>query len=152
MPYPINIAGAEDSPFITSTGEEFYFFFTPDPSVPAELQIVDGVTGIWYSKKTGGEWGEVKSVVLIEEGLSLYGGQWVGDGEIWFCSVRVGNLREVDLWMADIQDGEASNIRHGGERLNVEVGIGKFHVTANGREIYFHCARACRRILLRICL
>lgn len=120
--------------------------------MPAELQIVDGVTGIWYSKKTGGEWGEAKRVVLIEEGVSLDGCQWVEDGEIWFCSVRVGNLREFDLCMADIQDGKASNIRHGGERLNVDVGVGEFHITANGREIYFHCARAYRRILLRICL
>jgi hypothetical protein len=103
--------------------------------VPAELQIVDGVTGIWYSKKTCGEWGEAKRVVLIEEGISLDGCQWVGDGEIWFCSVRMGNLREIDLWMADIQDGEVSYIRHGGERLNVEVGIGEFHVTANGRDL-----------------
>ena len=64
-----------------------------------------------------------------------------GNGEIWFCSVRVCNLREIDLWMADIQDGKASNISHGGERLNVDVGIGEFNVTANSREIHFHCAR-----------
>ena len=138
MPYPINTAGAEDSPFITPSGEEFYFFFTPDPSVPAELQIVDGVTGIWYSKRADDGWEEAERVVLIEEGISLDGCQWVGDGEIWFCSVREGNLREIDLWIADIQDGVASDIRHGGERLNVEVGIGEFHVAAGGDEIYFH--------------
>lgn len=138
MPYPINTNGAEDSPFITPSGDEFYFFFTPDPSLPAEQQIFDGVTGIWYSKKAEGVWGEAKKIVLIEEGVSLDGCQWVGDGEIWFCSVRLDNMREIDLWMADVQDGDASNIRHGGERLNVEVGVGEFHVTADGSEIYFH--------------
>ncbi len=42
----INTAGAEDSPFILPDGNTLYFFFTPDVSVPAEKQVLDGVTGI----------------------------------------------------------------------------------------------------------
>lgn len=40
--------------------------------------------------------------------------------------------------MADISDGNVTNIRHGGERLNSEIGVGELHVTADGNEIYFH--------------
>ena len=50
---PIDTAGGEDSPFITPDGNDFYFFFTPDVSVPAEKQLLDGVTGLWWSKKVG---------------------------------------------------------------------------------------------------
>ncbi len=32
----INTAGAEDSPFVSPDGKSFYFFFTPDVTVPAE--------------------------------------------------------------------------------------------------------------------
>src|SRR4030042_6192541 len=49
LPGPVNTAGAEDSPFITNDGSELYFFFTPDVSVPAERQVLDGVTGIYVS-------------------------------------------------------------------------------------------------------
>ena len=52
MTGPINTAGAEDSPFITPDGNRF-FFFTPDVRVPAEKQLLDKVTGIWWSRKVG---------------------------------------------------------------------------------------------------
>ena len=52
MPYPINTAGAEDSPFITPCGCTFYFWYTPIACSSLEGQINDGVTGIWYSTKT----------------------------------------------------------------------------------------------------
>jgi len=50
QPVPIpgapTTAGAEDSPFITPEGDTLYYFFTPDATIPAERQIVDGATGI----------------------------------------------------------------------------------------------------------
>ena len=52
LPAPVNTAGAEDSPFITPDGKTLYIFFTPDPGIPAEKQLFDGVTGIWRSQKT----------------------------------------------------------------------------------------------------
>ncbi|MBU1878280.1 MAG: hypothetical protein KJ734_04960, partial [Chloroflexi bacterium] len=53
---PVNTAGAEDSPFITSDGQTLYFFFTPDVQVPAEKQLFDGVTGIWIAQRAGESW------------------------------------------------------------------------------------------------
>jgi hypothetical protein len=58
---PIDTAGGEDSPFITPDGNNFYFFFTPDVSVPAEKQLLDG------SLASGGRRNSV------ETGLSLNG-------------------------------------------------------------------------------
>ena len=51
MEAPITTAGAEDSPFITPDGNSFYFFFSPDMSVPANEQLYDRVTGIYWSQK-----------------------------------------------------------------------------------------------------
>jgi len=48
----VNTAGAEDSAFILP-GHGIYFFFTPSSSVPAEKQLTDGATGIYYSEKQG---------------------------------------------------------------------------------------------------
>jgi len=55
VPGGVNTAGAEDSPFVSPDDHKFYFFFTPDVSVPAEKQLLDGVTSIWVSEKVGGE-------------------------------------------------------------------------------------------------
>ena len=52
----INTAGAEDSPFVMPDGNTLYLFFTPDVRVPAEKQVIDGVTGIYVSKKVNGQW------------------------------------------------------------------------------------------------
>ena len=75
--------------------------------------------------KTEEGWGEAERLDLIEEGLSLDGCPYVSEEEIWFCSVRKENHREIDLWIANISDGVVSNIRNAGERLNLEVGLGE---------------------------
>jgi hypothetical protein len=137
----INSAGAEDSPFISPDGESFYFFFTPDVRVPVEKQLIDGVTGIWVSRKAAGEWAEAERLWLIEGGLSLDGCEYVSDDEIWFMSVRLGNMREIDLYIADLTEDGATNVRSGGEELNLEVGLGEFHVSPDGQQIYFHSMR-----------
>ncbi len=138
VPYPISTAGAEDSPFITPDGGTLFFFFTPDPSVPAEEQLFDGVTGIYYSRRTMDGWGEVRRLQLSEGGLALDGCPFVADDEIWFCSAREGNIRPIDFWIAELSDGDATDIRNAGERLNAEVGVGELHITSDGEEIYFH--------------
>ncbi|MFQ5380903.1 MAG: hypothetical protein ACE5EF_04675 [Dehalococcoidia bacterium] len=92
LPYPVNSAGAEDSPFVTPDGGELYFFFTPDPSVPAERQVIDGVTGIYHSVLEDGTWSEPERVWLVDEGdLSLDGCEFVQGDVMWFCSVRAGS-------------------------------------------------------------
>jgi hypothetical protein len=138
MPFPVNTAGAEDSPFVTPSASDFYWFFTPDPLVPAEEQLFDGVTGIYHSTKIDEGWSEPRRLDLSEGELSLDGCVYVRDDEIWFASARVGNYREIDVWIAEMTNGEVMSVRSAGERLNVEVGLGEFHVTEDGSEIYFH--------------
>ena len=140
MPYPINTAGAEDSPFITPDGNNFYFFFTPDTSIPAEKQLIDGVTGIYWSKKVNGQWSTPERVVLNND-LSLDGCEFVQGNTMWFCSVRAGNLKEIDLYTAELVNGKWTNWKDAGEKINLEYKVGEMHITSDGNELYFHADR-----------
>lgn len=64
LPRTINTAGAEDSAFILPDKKTLYFFFTPDPNIPAEKQLRDGVTGIHVARKKGTAWSEPERVML----------------------------------------------------------------------------------------
>ena len=142
LPAPVNTAGGEDSPFITPDGQALYFFFTPDVRVPAERQLVDGVTGLYVAHLQDGVWGEPQRILLQDpDELSLDGCEFVSGDVMWFCSVRNGNLREIDIWKAYFRDGKWADWENAGERLNLEVGIGELHITADGREMYFHAEK-----------
>ncbi|MCW4050839.1 MAG: hypothetical protein NWE89_13995 [Candidatus Bathyarchaeota archaeon] len=141
MPGGINTAGAEDSPFMSPDGESFFFFFTPDVRKPAEMQVLDGYTGIWVSRKVDGVWGEAERLWLIEDGLSLDGCPYVDPEEIWFCSVRNGNLKEIDFWIASLGEDGVYNIRNAGEELNIEIQVGELHITSDYNTIYYHSMR-----------
>jgi hypothetical protein len=139
----INTAGGEDSPFVTDDGGALYFFFTPDVNIPAEKQLLDGVTGIWVSYKKDNQWGPAQRVVLEDENeLALDGAEYVRGDEIWFASARQGGYRTIDIWIADFRDGGWTNWRDAGEKLNAEYEIGELHLTADGNELYFHSSRA----------
>lgn len=133
---PINTAGAEDSPFITPDGDELYFFFTPDVDITAEEQIIDGVTGIWYSERTNAGWTEPERVKLGSD-ESLDGSVFVNEDVMWFGSVRSGNYGEVDIYTAEKVDGKWKNIENTGELLNEEYDIGEIHISNDGNTIYF---------------
>lgn len=135
--YPISSKGAEDSAFITPDGNTLYFFFTPDVDVPPEKQLIDGVTGIYMSHKTSNGWSEPERVILNDD-LSLDGCEFVQGNTMWFCSVRVGNLREIDIWTAEFENGKYINWQNAGEELNIEKGLGELHISADGNEIYYH--------------
>lgn len=137
MPYPINTKGAEDSPFITPDGNNFYIFFTPDVRVPVEKQLIDGSTGIYWSKKVNGEWSAPERVVLNND-LSLDGCEFVQGNEMWFCSVRAGNLREIDLYTAELVNGKWTNWENAGEQINLEYKVGEMHISSDGNELFFH--------------
>jgi len=137
MPGPINTAGAEDSPFMTTNGSWFFFFFTPDVSVPPERQLIDGVTGIWWSQKVGGEWTPPVRIDLCND-VSLDGAECVFGTTMWFGSVRVGNLGEIDVYSAEFEKGEWTDVENLGQQLNVEYDIGEFHMMADGTTMYFH--------------
>ena len=143
MPYPVNTAGAEDSGFITPDGNTLYVWFTPDVTVPPEQQLVDGVTGIYVSRKVGGQWQQPQRVWLQDPcDVSLDGCLFVSGSEMWFCSARRGNHRAMDMWTAEFSDGRWTNWRNAGQKLNVDYQIGEMHITADGTEMYFHSDRA----------
>ena len=143
MSSTINSKGGEDSPFITPDGKDFYFFFTPDVSIEAKEQLVDEVTGIYWSKSDGDDWTEPSRVILQERGeLSLDGCLFVQGDVMWFCSARVGNKREIDFYIARLKDGRWTDWENAGELLNVDYGIGELHITSDGNQIYFHSEKA----------
>ncbi|OGS56038.1 MAG: hypothetical protein A3K60_02725 [Euryarchaeota archaeon RBG_19FT_COMBO_56_21] len=137
MSGPINTAGAEDSPFITPDGNRFFFFFTPDVRVPAEKQLLDKVTGIWWSQKVGSVWTEPEKIILNDD-LALDGAEFVLGDTLWFASIRAGNYGEIDIFTAQYEEGEWGNVENAGSQLNVDYDIGEFHLTADGNTIYFH--------------
>jgi hypothetical protein len=140
MPGPVNTAGAEDSPFITSDGNWFFFFFTPDVSVPVEKQLLDGVTGIWWMQKNGTSWTSPEKITLCDD-VSLDGAEFVRGNTMWFGSVRTGNMGEIDIYTATYAEGKWTNVTNAGRQLNVDYDIGEFHITADGQTLYFHSGK-----------
>jgi len=139
-PVPFDVvtsAGAEDSPFIPSDGDEFYFFFTPDVKVPVEEQILDGVTGIWVSMMENGIWQEPERVVLHDPGkLSLDGCGFVRGDEILFCTAREG-YTGLHWGRAD-RDGDGwKNWRI--DDFPEEYEVGELHIA--GDELYYHSGK-----------
>ncbi len=138
----VNTMGAEDSAFVLADGRTLYFWFTPDVRVPPEQQVLDGVTGIYVSHLLDGQWSEAQRVTLREPGdVCLDGGVYVRGDEMWFCSIREGNYREIDMWTARLSDGEWQNWQNAGELLNVGYGVGEMHITTDGQELYYHSDR-----------
>jgi len=146
MPGPINTAGGEDSPFIAPDGSMFLFWWTPDVSIPAEEQVSDGGTGIWYTDGGAGAraWDE-PTFVDLNSGLlpSLEGCPTLDGTTLWFCSVRSGNYGLIDAWLADYAGpGVWTNRRNAGQTLNETYDIGEWHVLDGGSEIVFGSDRA----------
>jgi hypothetical protein len=139
MPYPINTAGAEDSGFMMPDGNTFYLWFTPDPNIPVQQQILDGVTGLYVSKKVNGEWQEPKRIWLQDPGtLALDGCLFVQDNTMWFASARTG-YTGMHWFTASFVNGEWTDWEDAG--FNPDYEVGELHISADGQELYFHSAR-----------
>ncbi len=69
LPYPVNTAGAEDSAFIMPDGETLYVWFTPNVANPPEIQLTDGLTGIYVHHKKNDQWGPAERVILQDAGI-----------------------------------------------------------------------------------
>lgn len=132
----ISTAGAEDSPYMMPDGNTFYFFFTPNVSVPVEKQLIDGVTGIWWTKKVNGTWTEPERIVLCGD-VSLDGCECIQGDTMWFGSVRAGNMREIDIYTAKLKNGKWTDWQNAGEQLNRQYTVGEFYVTPDGNTMYF---------------
>jgi len=128
----ISSAGAEDSAFYDDN--RLFFFFTPDPNIPAQLQLTDGATGIYVSEYNNG-WQEAERIILNND-LSLDGCEYVNGDIMWFCTVRANNLREIDLYTAEYKNGKWTNWKNAGENINLEVGAGEMHIHED--IMYFH--------------
>lgn len=140
MAGPVNSMGAEDSPFISADGTEFFFFYTPDLRVPVEQQSRDSVTGIWYSQRGDGEWTEPVRVVLNDD-FGLDGCQQLVGDTLWFASIRSRDmLGDIDVFTAVRRNGTWQDWRNAGHQLNVEYNIGEFHLTSDHRTMYFGSA------------
>jgi hypothetical protein len=128
----VNTAGGEDSPFIYN--DELYFFFTPDVRIPAEKQVIDGVTGIYLSKNVNGAWQEPERVALQKRGkLSLDGCQFVNDNLMYFCTAREG-YTGLYWFSAERENGQWTNWKL--NDFNPEYNVGELHIYED--ELYFH--------------
>jgi hypothetical protein len=143
LPYPVNTSGGEDSPFILPDGQTLYYFFTPDVSIPAEQQLLDGVTGIWVSHRSGETWSEPERVQLSDPGtLSLDGCEFVSGDLMYFCTAREG-YSGIQWFRADFRDGLWQDWRYAGDELKQsEYEVGELHISSDGQELYFHSSRA----------
>lgn len=138
----VNTAGAEDSPFLTPDGLTLYFVFLPDPAVPPEQQLFDGVSGIWASQRSGDGWSEPVRIRLAEPNeLTLDGCPTVLDDQLWFCSARQGNFRDVDLWIATGDAGAWTGWQNAGQQLNADYQVGELHFSADGQTMVFSSTR-----------
>ena len=135
VPGLVNTAGAEDSPFITPDGNTLYFFFTPDVKIPAEKQLLDGVTGIYRSVKVNGEWSEPERITLQDPGiLALDGCEFILGDRMWFCSAREG-YDGIHWFTADRLDGVWQNWQNADFAPDFKVG--ELHFTSDGSQLYF---------------
>jgi hypothetical protein len=139
MPYPINTAGAEDSGFVIPDGNTFYVWFTPDPEASLHEQIADGVTGIYVSQKINGEWQQPERVLLQDpDKQALDGCAFVQGNTMWFCTARTG-YTGLHWFTAEYANGTWTNWLN--TDFNPEYEVGELHITADGRELYFHSSR-----------
>jgi len=138
---PVNTAGAEDSPFIPCCEEgTFYFFFTPDVRVPVEQQLLDGVTGIYMTQKTGNDWSEPERVVLQDQRkLALDGCAFVHENIMWFCSARQG-YTGIHWFTADYVDGEWKNWENAD--FDPALDVGELHFSTDWTQLYYHSDRS----------
>jgi len=139
LPYPVNTAGAEDSPFILPDGNKLYFFFTPDVRVPPEKSILDQVSGVWVTQKTEGGWGTPQRVWLQEPNvLALDGAVSIQGQEMWFATAREG-YTGVNMFTAEWVDERWTRWEYVGDYLIKTVRIGEVHIHQD--DLYFHTNR-----------
>ena len=139
VPGRVNTAGAEDSPFIMPDGSTLYFFFTPDVFIPAEKQLLDGVTGVYRSVKVNGEWAEPERVILQDPGkLALDGCEFVLVDTMWFCSAREG-YDGIHWFTAHLGDGAWQNWENAD--FDPAYQVGELHISSDGNELYYHSER-----------
>ncbi|MFA5413355.1 MAG: hypothetical protein WC348_02350 [Patescibacteria group bacterium] len=139
LPSPVNTAGAEDSSFILPDGNTLYFFFTPDVRIPAEKQLIDGVTGIYVAKKVDDLWQNPERIILqAKNKVALDGCEFIQGDMIWFCSAREG-YDGIHWFTAEFKNNKWQNWQNAD--FPAEYKVGELHFSADGNEVYFHSDR-----------
>lgn len=143
LPFPVTTPGGEDSPIIMPDDQTLYFFFTSNVSIPVEKQLLDGMTGIWITHRSGETWNEPERVLLSDPGEpALDGYEFVSGDLIYFCTAREGYIG-AQWFRAEFQNGVWQDWRYiGDELIQSEYEVGELQFTADGHELYFHSARA----------
>mgnify|MGYP005847528833 FL=1 len=140
LPFPINTIGAEDSAFMMPDGKTLYVWFTPSPNIPVEKQLFDGVTGIYAFQKTDAGWSDAQRIWLQDPGkLALDGCEFVLGNTMWFCSAREG-YTGMNWFTAEFVNGTWQNWKDA--NFNPAYEVGELHISADGKELYFHSPRA----------
>jgi len=135
---PVNTAGIEDAAVISDDGSTLLFFFTPDGNLPAEEQLTDGVSGVWWCNRTTGGWSEPERALLASpDEMHLDGSLALVDDKFWFCSARVGNYNSIDIYTADFSGTDWINWQNAGQLLNQEYAVGELYPTRNNQIIYY---------------
>lgn len=143
LPAPIDEEGDELAPFITLAGDELYFFYTADLSVSEAKRALDGVSGIYYSKRIGEGWSDPERLELSEENENALDSCVYTDGQtLWFCSKRVGNNWDGNLYLASRKDGTWQDWRNAGKQLNEDYDVGEPHLSADQNSMIFSANRA----------
>jgi len=136
LPHPINTAGAEDSPFILPDGKTLYFWFTPKTNVPAQKQILDGVTGIYVSNKIKGAWNKPERVLLQDpDKLALDGAQFIQASTMWFCSARTG-YTGLHWFTAELKGNKWANWKKGGLQPGLSSWRAAYHPRRQGSSTF----------------
>ncbi|MFZ5819630.1 MAG: hypothetical protein ACOYYJ_06995 [Chloroflexota bacterium] len=140
LPFPVNTTGAEDSAFMTPDGKTLYVWFTPSPSIPVEKQLFDGVTGIYAFQETEAGWSDPQRIWLQDPGkVALDGCEFVLGNTMWFCSAREG-YTGMHWFTAEFVNGTWQGWKDA--NFNPVHEVGELHITADGKELYFHSPRA----------
>jgi hypothetical protein len=131
----VNTPGGEDSPFIMPDGKSLYIWFTPDVNLPAQVQVMDGVTGIYVSRLVAGAWQEPHRVMLQDPGkLAGDGCEFILDNLMWFCSAREG-FAGMHWFTAEFQNGTWQNWQIAD--FDPAFQVGEFHISSDGKDLYF---------------
>jgi len=134
----INTAGAEDSPFINPEGDQLFFFFTPDVSISPDKQLLDGVTGLYFSRLINGMWSKSQRLLSQNDELALDGCPFIQDDNIMFCSIREG-YNSIKWFRSSLSDQEVVDVELVPFRSDMEVG--ELHISVDNSKLFYHSLR-----------
>ncbi len=139
LPAPIDMQGSESSSFITLDGQELYFFYTPDISLPEVKMALDGISGTYHAVLTDSGWSEPERLDIFSE-YSLEGCIYADAETLWFCSTLGGDPYEISLYSARRENGAWVDARIADEQLNDVFQVGNLHFTSDKQRLFFASA------------